>query len=85
MILIADGALQLTVSSIKNPNSVICTVNNTASITEHKTVYIVGVDTFKQEFLTEKDREYILFGIKHGFFFAKLQEKFFFQKQNKNY
>jgi len=66
VILIADGALQLTVSSIKNPNSVICTVNNTASITEHKTVYIVGVDTFKQEFLTEKDREYILFGIKHG-------------------
>lgn len=72
VILVADGALQLTVSSIKSDNAITCTVNNTATITENKTVHLVGLDPSQikgRDSLNEVDKQHILFGISKGFLF----------------
>jgi len=65
-ILVADGVLQLTVKSVNSDNSVTCVVNNTASLTEQKSAYIVGLDRVDGPVLTDKDREDIKLGLSKG-------------------
>ncbi len=60
-ILIDDGLCSLTVTSINGPD-VVCRVNNTSKVSNHKSINIPGVD-IDQPFISETDRADILFGI----------------------
>ncbi len=60
-ILIDDGLCSLTVKALSG-RSVICRVNNTARISNHKSINIPGVD-IDQPFISESDRSDLLFGI----------------------
>ncbi len=60
-ILINDGLCSLTVEEI-NGGDVICRVNNTSRISNHKSINIPGVD-IDQPFISESDRADLLFGI----------------------
>ena len=60
-ILIDDGLCSLTVTAI-NGGDVVCRVNNTSRISNHKSINIPGVD-IDQPFISESDRADILFGI----------------------
>ena len=60
-ILIDDGLCSLTVTAINGPD-VICRVNNTSRISNHKSINIPGVD-IDQPFISEADRADLLFGI----------------------
>lgn len=60
-ILIDDGLCSLTVKAIDG-GDVICRVNNTSRISNHKSINIPGVD-IDQPFISECDRSDILFGI----------------------
>ena len=60
-ILIDDGLCSLTVKAI-NGGDVICCVNNTSRISNHKSINIPGVD-IDQPFISASDRADILFGI----------------------
>lgn len=60
-ILIDDGLCSLTVTAISGPD-VICRVNNTSKISNHKSINIPGVD-IDQPFISESDRSDLLFGI----------------------
>ena len=60
-ILIDDGLCSLTVTSINGPD-VVCRVNNTSKVSNHKSINIPGVD-IDQPFISETDRTDILFGI----------------------
>lgn len=60
-ILIDDGLCSLTVIAINGPD-VVCRVNNTSRISNHKSINIPGVD-IDQPFISESDRSDLLFGI----------------------
>ncbi len=60
-VLIDDGLCSLTVTAINGPD-VICRVNNTSKISNHKSINIPGVD-IDQPFISESDRADLLFGI----------------------
>ncbi len=60
-ILIDDGLCSLTVTAINGPD-VVCRVNNTSKISNHKSINIPGVD-IDQPFISESDRSDLLFGI----------------------
>ena len=60
-ILIDDGLCSLTVTAINGPD-VVCRVNNTSRISNHKSINIPGVD-IDQPFISESDRADLLFGI----------------------
>ncbi|MBO8435420.1 MAG: pyruvate kinase [Spirochaetes bacterium] len=60
-ILIDDGLCSLTVIGINGPD-VICRVNNTSKVSNHKSINIPGVD-IDQPFISETDRADLLFGI----------------------
>ncbi len=60
-ILIDDGLCSLTVTAINGPD-VICRVNNTSKVSNHKSINIPGVD-IDQPFISESDRSDLLFGI----------------------
>ena len=61
-ILIDDGLVSMTVESIKG-NDLICRVKNGGKISNHKSINVPGVE-IDQNYISEKDREDILFGIK---------------------
>ena len=60
-VLIDDGLCSLTVTAINGPD-VVCRVNNTSKISNHKSINIPGVD-IDQPFISESDRSDLLFGI----------------------
>ena len=60
-ILIDDGLCSLTVTAI-NGSDVVCRVNNTSRISNHKSINVPGVD-IDQPFISAADRSDILFGI----------------------
>lgn len=66
-ILIDDGLIAMQVTEIKGKD-ITCVVKNGGDISNKKGVNVPGV-ALKMEFLSKKDREDILFGIKEGFDF----------------
>ena len=60
-ILIDDGLCSLTVTAI-NGSDVVCRVNNTSRISNHKSINVPGVD-IDMPFISDTDRADILFGI----------------------
>lgn len=66
-ILIDDGLVGLVVERIEG-SSVICRVVNGGVISDHKGVNLPGVSV-NMPFISQKDREDILFGIREGFDF----------------
>ena len=60
-ILIDDGLCSLTVTGLSG-RDVICRVNNTARISDNKSINIPGVD-IDQQFISEADRADLIFGI----------------------
>ena len=60
-ILIDDGLCSLTVIAI-NGGDVVCRVNNTSKVSNHKSINVPGVD-IDQPFISAADRSDILFGI----------------------
>jgi pyruvate kinase len=68
-ILIDDGLVEMTVKDV-TATDVICTVKNGGIISDRKGVNVPGVH-LSMPFISDKDREDILFGIRHNFdFFA---------------
>lgn len=63
-ILIDDGLIRLEVDEVKG-KEVRCTVQNEGVISNHKGVNVPGIH-IRLPYLSEKDREDILFGIKNG-------------------
>lgn len=66
-VLIDDGLLELVVDSI-TATDIICTVQNSGTISNRKGVNVPGTN-LSMPFISQKDREDIIFGIKHGFDF----------------
>ena len=66
-ILIDDGLLEMTVNS-KTDTDIICTVNNDGMISDKKGVNVPGT-ILSMPFISNKDREDIIFGIQHGYDF----------------
>ncbi|MEG1458366.1 MAG: pyruvate kinase, partial [Acetivibrio sp.] len=66
-ILIDDGLVELTVDKIENED-IFCTVENDGVISNNKGVNVPGAK-LSMEFLSEKDKNDILFGIKNGYDF----------------
>lgn len=66
-ILIDDGLIELRVEEVKNTD-IVCTVVNGGELGERKGVNVPNVK-IKLPALTDKDKEDIRFGIKHGFDF----------------
>ncbi len=67
-ILIDDGLIDLKVVSIDNGTDIVCEVINGGVISNHKGVNIPGVD-LSMPYLSEADKQDILFGIEQGFDF----------------
>lgn len=67
-ILIDDGLVELTVDAIED-TEIICTVQNDGVISNNKGVNVPGAE-LSMEFLSEKDKNDIIFGIKNGFDFV---------------
>ena len=63
-ILIDDGMISLTVKSVEN-NDIICRVTEGGPVSDHKGVNIKGV-SLDMPYLSKKDKEDLLFGIKHN-------------------
>jgi pyruvate kinase len=70
LILLDDGLIRLKVDQIKQ-NSVMCNVEEGGILTDFKGINLPGVDISQPSF-TEKDREDLLFGMKHGVDFVAL-------------
>lgn len=66
-ILIDDGLVEMTVEKIEGSN-IICRVENDGAISDNKGVNVPGAN-LSMAFLSEKDKNDILFGIKNGFDF----------------
>ncbi|MDF2539686.1 MAG: pyk [Herbinix sp.] len=66
-ILIDDGLVEMTVIEV-TATDIICTVNNPGIISDKKGVNVPGVH-LSMPFISDKDREDVLFGIKQGFDF----------------
>lgn len=66
-ILIDDGLVEMTVKEV-TATDIICTVKNGGIISDRKGVNVPGVH-LSMPFISDKDREDILFGIKHNFDF----------------
>lgn len=66
-ILIDDGLIELTVDS-KTDTDIICTVNNDGVISDKKGVNVPGT-VLSMPFISQKDRDDIIFGIKQGYDF----------------
>lgn len=66
-ILIDDGLVEMTVKEV-TATDIICTVKNGGIISNRKGVNVPGVH-LSMPFISDKDREDILFGIKHNFDF----------------
>ena len=66
-ILIDDGLVEMTVNS-KTDTDIICTVNNDGMISDKKGVNVPGT-ILSMPFISDKDREDIIFGIQHGYDF----------------
>lgn len=64
LILIDDGLIELEVREIKDGTDIICRVNNSGQMSNHKGVNVPNVK-ISLPAITEKDREDILFGIKN--------------------
>ena len=63
VILIDDGLVSLTVSSVDGTN-IICRVDNPGRISNHKSINIPGVN-MDQPYISKRDRDDILFGIEN--------------------
>lgn len=63
VILIDDGLVSLTVSSVDGTN-IICRVDNPGRISNHKSINIPGVN-IDQPYISKRDRDDILFGIEN--------------------
>ena len=66
-ILIDDGLIEMTVLEM-TPTDIICKVKNSGIISNKKGVNVPGIH-LSMPFISDKDREDILFGIKHNFDF----------------
>lgn len=66
-ILLDDGLIEMRVTEIKGSN-IICSVINGGIVSDHKGVNIPNV-SLSMPFISKKDREDIIFGIKQGFDF----------------
>jgi pyruvate kinase len=66
-ILIDDGLVGMTVKS-KNDTDIVCIVENEGVISDNKGVNVPGI-TLSMPYISEKDREDIIFGIKKGYDF----------------
>ena len=64
-ILIDDGKITLTVKGTKGTD-IICNVNNSGPISSRKGVNVPGIH-LEMEYLSEKDRQDLMFGIDNGF------------------
>lgn len=64
-ILIDDGLIELKVLEIKNNCDIICEVQNTALLSDKKSVNIPGIK-LSIPFISKKDENDIIFGIKNG-------------------
>lgn len=64
LILIDDGLIELEVREIKDGTDIICRVNNSGQMSNHKGVNVPNVK-ISLPAITEKDREDILFGIEN--------------------
>lgn len=64
LILIDDGLIELEVKEIKDGTDIICRVNNSGQMSNHKGVNVPNVK-ISLPAITEKDREDILFGIEN--------------------
>lgn len=67
-ILIDDGLIELKVVSIDNGTDIVCEVINGGVISNRKGINIPGVD-LSMPYLSEADKQDLLFGIKQGFDF----------------
>ncbi len=67
-VLIDDGLIELTVNCVTDTD-IICTVNNDGSISDHKGVNVPG-SKLSMPFISNKDREDIIFGLQNGFDFV---------------
>lgn len=63
VILIDDGLVCLTVTDVKGPD-IICRVDNPGRVSSHKSINIPAVN-IDQPYISEKDRDDILFGIEN--------------------
>lgn len=63
-ILIDDGLVSLTVQEL-SPQQILCIVDNDGVVSDHKGVNVPGV-ALSMPFISPKDYEDILFGIRHG-------------------
>lgn len=63
VILIDDGLVCLTVSEVKG-RDIVCRVDNPGRVSNHKSINIPGVN-IDQPYISEKDRDDILFGIEN--------------------
>ena len=66
-ILIDDGLIELTVTSVKN-DKIVCIVNNGGMISDNKGVNVPNVE-LSMPYMSEKDKSDILFGIEQDFDF----------------
>lgn len=66
-VLIDDGLIEMTVTDM-NATDIICLVKNDGVISDKKGVNVPGVH-LSMPFISDKDRQDILFGIQHGFDF----------------
>lgn len=67
-ILIDDGLVELTVDKVEAAEDIYCTVKNDGVISNNKGVNVPGV-ALSMDFISEKDKNDILFGIKNGYDF----------------
>ncbi|MBQ4536876.1 MAG: pyruvate kinase [Lachnospiraceae bacterium] len=67
-ILIDDGLIGMEVIELKE-NEIVCRVNNSGPVSNHKGVNVPGVE-LTMPYISEKDRSDILFGIEMGFDFV---------------
>ena len=63
VILVDDGLVALTVTSVVGPD-IVCRVDNGGRVSNHKSINIPGV-SIDQSYISEKDRQDILFGIEN--------------------
>ncbi|MEG2087509.1 MAG: pyruvate kinase [Angelakisella sp.] len=68
-ILLDDGLIELRVLEVKNNTDVVCTVLNNGKISDRKGVNLPGT-RISMPYLSETDRNDILFGIEQGFDFV---------------
>ncbi|MFU0828236.1 MAG: Pyruvate kinase [Lachnoclostridium sp.] len=66
-VLIDDGLVEMTVNQVTDTD-IICTVNNNGTISNNKGVNVPGTK-LSMPFISEKDREDIIFGLEQGFDF----------------